>query len=199
VTEPIAPEEPTAPEEAPAQEPVTGTTIPLVAEAEPEPEEAEPEPEVETSLTTKIATIEGEHFSVPYDMPVDQIRENLAGTYPGIRTANVAKGTIAIGGVRYETVEFSKQAGTKGQQGEGNPLLALADLPRVRLGPIPDQRNARLLQRGAFTFAEALDLPLFEGQRPSLPTSGGLTLCQRFEDLSAAAAGPGLSVPGWSA
>jgi len=198
----VSTDEPTTPDDGqpePDPEAATGATIPLdPADAEPAPAA---EPEVETSLTTKIALIEGEHFSVPYDMPVAEIRENLAATYPGIRTANVAKGRITIEGLHYETVEFSKQAGTKGLEGEADaphPLLPLLHLDRVRAVQVPDFRNARLMRRGLLTFAEALDLPLFVDRSPSL-SSVGVRLCQLLEDLPAAASGPALTVPGWSA
>jgi hypothetical protein len=180
------------------------TTDPIDPAAEPTEPAAEPAAEPEVSLTTKIAIIEGERFSVPYDMPVDQIRENLAGTYPGVRTARVDQRTIDIQGVRYETIEFSKQGGTKGlvAEGAGTPLLALLALPRLPIGPLPNAAHVHLLRRGAYTFAEALELPLFEGgarTRSSSSLRGGYALCQRLDHAPAVAAGPDLIVPGWSA
>jgi hypothetical protein len=165
------------------------------------PEPTAPEAEPELSLTTKIAIIEGERFSVPADMPVEQIRENLRSVYPGIGTARPTTGTTTIEGVRYETVEFVKQAGTKGllaDAAEPNPLLVLALLPRLPIGPIPAHHHVSLLQRGGLTFDAALDLPLFTGQR-SLTCITEHRLCQSLEDAPPVAAGPALTVPGWSA
>jgi len=157
-----------------------------------------PEPPApETSVTTKIVRIEGEHFSVPYAMPISEIRENLQTTYPGIRTATVATGVILIADVRYETVEFSKQAGTKGAGDDPHPLHALLALPRLPLGPIPNLRIVQALRHGAYTFAEALDLPLFMGR--SVTYSGEAALCPTLDALPAVASGPDLTVPGWSA
>lgn len=156
-----------------------------------------PEPtEPELSVTTKIALIEGEQFSVPYDMPVAEIRENLHATYPGIRTATVAKGTLTIQGVRYETVEFAKQAGTKGA--DITPLLPLLGTRRLPLGTMPDFRSSRLLRRGSLTFGQALDLPLFDDHRP-FHTREGVSLCQILDDIPAVASDSAVTVPGWSA
>ena len=170
------------------QEPVTGATVPL---EEPGPTGHEP------SITTKIVLIEGKQWSIPYDTPVEQVRENLAATYPGIRTATVTKGTIRIEEVTYETIAFTKQAGTKGLDPEANPLLPLLALPRIPLGLRLNHAWVLRLRRGLLSFEEALALPLFENEHPMLAT--GTRLCLLLDDLSAAAVGPALTVPGWSA
>lgn len=158
-------------------------------------------PTPEPSQTTKIVLVEGEQWSVPYDTPTDQVRENLAATFPGIRTATVRKGTTTIEGIVYETIEFTKQAGTKGQGGHPpHPLLPLLQLRRRSAGTVPNHAHARMVRRGLLSFEVALALPLFPPTPPRSPAlMTGMRLCQRLETLSAVAAGPGLPVPGWSA
>jgi len=186
------------------EEPVTGADVPLEDPTDEEPVTGadaprdEPEPaSTEASMTTKIVLIEGKQWSIPYDTPVEQVRENLAATYPGIRTATVTKGTIRIEGVLYETIAFTKQAGTKGHGPEAHPLLPLLDLPTIPLGLRRNHAWVGRLRRGLLSFEAALALPLFENEHPMLAT--GTRLCQLLDDLSAAAVGPALTVPGWSA
>ena len=155
-------------------------------------------PEPELSLTTKIALIEGERFSVPYDTPLERIRENLAAIYPGIRTATASTGTLTLGDVRYESIEFTKQAGTKGADAP-NPLLPLLGLPRRpgALIPIAHFHGIRLLRRGSLTVEEALDMPMPPTRSSS--SSAEVRLCQILDALTTVAVAPDVAVPGWSA
>ncbi|RRR67213.1 MAG: hypothetical protein EI684_19290 [Candidatus Viridilinea halotolerans] len=145
----------------------------------------------DVSLVTKIVLIEGDRFSVPYDTPVAQIRDTLRATFPGIGTARVQNGTLAIEGVTYETVEFTKQAGTKGS----HPLAPMAQVARRPVPFLFHPHFIRDLRLGRFTFGEAL---AWELEETPPPHTHGATLCRHLDTVLAVPADGGLPVPGWS-
>ena len=124
---------------------------------------------------------------MPATTTIDELRTHLASMFPEVASATVQKGTKEIEGVKYETIEFVKKAGTKGSMGAEVAGL-LATIPALRLGG-PPPAAAALLERislGLATIDEAL-----EGQAlaalAALPqrehTRNGGTLCSQLDAI----------------
>jgi hypothetical protein len=67
-----------------------------------------------TTAPDKIVIVSGQEFRVPADADHEAIRNQLTASFPDVGTATIQKGTRTIDGIRYETIEFVKKAGTKG-------------------------------------------------------------------------------------
>jgi hypothetical protein len=116
-----------------------------------------------TTPTTKIVIVAGQEFSVPADTDNEAIRQQLVANFPDVASAKIKEGTKQIGDVTYPTIEFVKQAGTKGMDaGELAALLAHVpptSAPRTAAGGL-DRTQLALLRRlaaGNLTFDAALE------------------------------------------
>lgn len=151
---------------------------------------------------TKIVIVAGQEFSVPADTDNEAIRQQLTQMgFADVASATIQKGTREIDGVKHETIEFVKKAGTKGldaaELAELLTRMPPAPLPALVIyGPSFEQ--ATLLSRlaaGELTFADALALeaqlaPALEAayDTPPMPRQEGAALCSTLDGLAPVAA-----------
>lgn len=135
---------------------------------------------------------------MPAETPEADIRSHLAQTFPDVASAEIKRGTKAIDGVTYQTIEFVKRAGTKGADGR-DIAGVLAGIPALRLSPPPTGARHLLdrVRQGQATIAEALDgnvITTIEGLPESTQQIAGGTLCMSVDTLPAVA---GAELPAW--
>lgn len=66
-------------------------------------------------METKIVIVAGQEFSVPASTDNEAIRAQLKSMgFADVASATIKTGKRTVGGVETATVEFVKQAGTKG-------------------------------------------------------------------------------------
>lgn len=155
--------------------------------------------------TERIVIASGQEFRVPLDIEIEAVRQHLAQNFPEVSSATIKKGKKTIEGTEYETVEFVKQAGTKGLSGSDLArLIALAPRQNIPKRPKPLSRDLAISQRlmplrhGTLTVDQVLaqrevfDAALDEAQRvwrqPHAMPEEGATLCNRIERLAPVAA-----------
>ena len=153
--------------------------------------------------TTKIVIVAGQEFSVPADTPNEAIRTQLTSMgFADVASATIQTGTRTIDGVETPTIEFVKNAGTKGLDAAGLAALLrqLAPIDAVSrtAGLTAKQRRLledllaeRLSAQMVLDAADELESILklladrssgFSSQQP------GGQLCQRLDVLPAVAA-----------
>ncbi|MBK9711522.1 MAG: hypothetical protein IPO81_09395 [Kouleothrix sp.] len=141
-----------------------------------------------TTPATMIVIVSGQEFSVPTDTSIDDLRAHLSGMFPEVASATVQKGTKAIDGTTYQTIEFVKKAGTKGASG-ADLLALLAAIPAIRLG-LPPAKTAQLLEdvrTGRATIDWALDADALGALDILLcrnRTQTGETLCSQLDRIT---------------
>lgn len=102
--------------------------------------------------TTKIVFVEDQRFFVPRDAREEDIRSALAPTFPSIANARAETSTKTENELTFETVTFTKVAGTKGSAAFADRLAAVP--PEA---PVEDHRfDVAMLLHGKVTIAEAL-------------------------------------------
>lgn len=141
-----------------------------------------------------IVIVAGREFSVPLDTPTETIRASLvAAGYADVASAQVVPSTRDVGGVAYPTIEFRKQAGTKGLDGyDLVTLLSRVPISARSLTSDLTPAQSDLLTRltaGQLTAAEALEniQDLLNALR-SFQSDGRTEeelLCARFDTLAA--------------
>jgi hypothetical protein len=153
-----------------------------------------------TTPSHKIVIVSGQEFSVPAATDNEALRAHLAADFPDIASAKIKEGTRAVDGVSYPTVEFIKQAGTKGL----GPVALAQLLRRVPQAsrddaPLATAGRARLaaLHAGRLTAAQAMqddalltqtiEAIIDAGQARSY-TERTNALCTRIAQLPAVAA-----------
>ncbi|NJO82557.1 MAG: hypothetical protein HC828_06820 [Blastochloris sp.] len=95
------------------------------------------DPETTPTAATMIVIVEGQRFGIPATTALDAIKHTLrAQGFPHIANAQVQEGTETIDGVVTKTIEFVKQAGTKGLSG-GALATVIAQAP----AHLPEARN----------------------------------------------------------
>jgi hypothetical protein len=145
-----------------------------------------------TPPTALIVIVAGQRFSVQSDTDAEAIRQQLLGMgFADVANAKATKGKDPDG---TPTLEFVKQAGTKGLTG-GDLAARLA---RVPAAPLPEEAAAaaRLVVRlfgEQLTFEEAVaDDVALEALRATAAQSSssritGAPLCQKLDALPAVA------------
>jgi hypothetical protein len=156
-----------------------------------------------TQATTKIVIVAGQEFSVPANTDNEAIRQQLTSMgFADVASATIQKGTRDVDGVKTETIEFVKKAGTKGMDGAELAAL-LADVPPAPLGQqthgltsaqhalLTRLLNERLTIHEAIGSAEAtatIDQALGDGVTyPHRTTQGGMQ-CAPIDALPVVAA-----------
>jgi hypothetical protein len=62
----------------------------------------------------KLILVQGQRFEVPIDTDNEAVRAALVAQFPDIATAAIKEDFLTEDGVKYKTVSFIKEAGTKG-------------------------------------------------------------------------------------
>jgi hypothetical protein len=148
--------------------------------------------------TTRIVIVSGNEYSVPIEATEKDLREHLSGNFPDIANATLQKGTRVVDGIKYETWEFVKRAGTKGLSGS-ELAAALVGVPPVPVAPLPQvlARQLRELSAGTLSIEAALaaDLPAVLAALPESSLKiAGMTLCQQLDAMQPA---PAPATCGW--
>ena len=82
--------------------------------------------------TTRVVIVEGQQFSVPYATPIEAIRQQLVQMgFANVASAKAVEGTVDVEGQLLPSVEFVKQAGTKGLDTIAALVAAIVALPPV--------------------------------------------------------------------
>ena len=146
-----------------------------------------------TTPSTKVVIVAGERFSVPAETDNEAIRQQLLSMgFADVASATVKQGKDADG---TPTIEFVKQAGTKGAL---SPAALAVVLRRTPVAPIVTPSSYRyLLARlvaGDLTCTDVLTLPVTDALHATAneaemmkPTTQEDSLCTRLDQLSAIA------------
>jgi len=131
--------------------------------------------------TTKIVIVEDQRFYVPRESSEHDIRNALAATFPGILNARADTSTTTEHEHTWETLTFTKVAGTKGVAPLPERLCALRPEP-----PVPDLGlQLAALLNGSLAIGEALDRDVIGQIRALVRFPEEPRLCGRLAQLGA--------------
>ncbi len=148
-----------------------------------------------TTPSSKVVIVAGQRFSVPEDTATEAIRQQLLTMgFADVASATVKQGKDPDG---TPTIEFVKQAGTKGALAPAALAVVLRGTPVAPLAPRRSYRGLLTqLVAGLLTCADALALPVEDALRAAeidaetmlltlKPTEDAL--CTRLDQLAAIA------------
>ena len=121
---------------------------------------SEATPATNATPTYKIIIVSGQEFSVPVETDNEAVRQHLTPQFPDLANAKIEPGMRDVDGVKVQTVEFVKKAGTKGL-GHADLIALLDQVPAA--DPFSHDtvsydhvRLLRKLQAGVMTCADAI-------------------------------------------
>ena len=138
------------------------------------------------STPTKIIIIDGNEFQVAADTDNEAIRAQLAQSFPMAQSATIQTGTRTLDGVEYQTVEFVKKVGTKGNNGAAiRAALASVSAQWDAHATLPTQIRALLAGELLISaccdphLAHLLDAVIVDAHNPSRRHAHGGFVCVR--------------------